>query len=170
MGSLTTRSGPNTVQAVAKATLVWSSHLQGAKHRAGTWGDKPCGKGVSSLAGTSLIPHGSVPAALARVFNLAALAPAELKAVMAATQVNEVWGVGRRIAAQLKDSGVHTALDLARLDAAIVRRRWSVVLERTVRELQGMACIALEHVLLLKQEQRTPAYTTCLADMPTART
>jgi DNA polymerase V len=40
-------------------------------------------------------------------------------------------------------------LDLMRMDPATVRRRWSVVLERTVRELQGLSCIALE-------EQPTP--------------
>ena len=56
----------------------------------------------------------------------------------------EVWGVGRKIAAQLKDAGIETVLDLARLDPATVRRRWSVVLERTVRELQDMPCIGLD--------------------------
>lgn len=35
-------------------------------------------------------------------------------------------------------------LDLVRLDPATVRQRWSVVLERTVRELQGQPCITLE--------------------------
>ena len=55
-------------------------------------------------------------------------------------------------AAQLKEGGVHTALDLARLDPAVVRRRWSVVLERTVRELRGMACIGLDQVPPSKRE------------------
>lgn len=31
-------------------------------------------------------------------------------------------------------------LDLARLEPSMVRSRWSVVLERTVRELQEIAC------------------------------
>ena len=48
--------------------------------------------------------------------------------MLAGTAVNEVWGVGRHIAAQLSESGIHTVLDLARLDPAMVRRRWSVVL------------------------------------------
>lgn len=46
--------------------------------------------------------------------------------------------------AQLETCGIHNALDLAQLDPTTVRRRWSVVLERTVRELQGVPCIALE--------------------------
>ena len=81
---------------------------------------------------------------MARVCNLAALPAADLDAVLQATEVGEVWGVGRRIAKQLNDCGITNVLELARLDPATVRRRWSVVLERTVRELQGQACIVME--------------------------
>jgi DNA polymerase V len=66
---------------------------------------------------------GRYAAALARVCNLAALAPPALQEVLAATEMREVWGVGRRIAAQLNDSSIHTALELAWLDPAMVRRR-----------------------------------------------
>lgn len=34
----------------------------------------------------------------------------------------------------------------------MVKRRWSVVLERTVRELQGTDCMGLEHEPPAKQE------------------
>lgn len=95
---------------------------------------------------------GSYPSELARVCNLASLDRETLDGVLAATPVDEVWGVGRRIGAQLKEGGVHTVLDLARLDLGTVRQRWSVVLERTVRELQGQACTALEEVAPDKQE------------------
>jgi DNA polymerase V len=78
--------------------------------------------------------------------------PAELEAVMAATAVNEVWGVGRQITKQLTQSGINTVLDLVRLDPAMVKRRWSVMLERTVRELQGLPCIDLDHAPAPKQE------------------
>ena len=47
----------------------------------------------------------------------------DLDDVLAATLVDEVWGVGRKIAAQLNEGGVHTVLDLARLDPATSRRR-----------------------------------------------
>ena len=71
---------------------------------------------------------------------------------MAATAVNEVWGVGRQISKQLNEGGIHTVLDLVRLDPATVRSKWSVVLERTVRELQGIPCIDLEHSPASKKE------------------
>jgi len=95
---------------------------------------------------------GSYPPELARVCNLAALPAADLDAVLQATDVGEVWGIGRRIAKQLRDEGVVDVLQLIEIDPATIRRRWSVVLERTVRELQGQACIAMEDAPPPKQE------------------
>ena len=118
------------------------------------WTGIPCGIGMGStktlaklanhIAKTAERKPGSYPAELAQVCNLAALPAQDLDDVLRLTLVDEVWGVGRKIAAQLHEGGVHTVLDLVRMDAATVRRRWSVVLERTVRELQGMPCIELD--------------------------
>ena len=122
--------------------------------RINQWVGIPCGVGIGQtktlaklanhIAKTAERKPGSYPAELAQVCNLAALPPQDLDEVLATTLVEEVWGVGRKLAAQLHEGGVHTVLDLARLDPATVRRRWSVVLERTVRELQGMQCIDLD--------------------------
>ena len=95
---------------------------------------------------------GSYPAELAQVADLAALPASDFDAVLAATDLSEIWGIGRRIGAQLKAADLHTALDVVRMDPATARRRWSVVLERTVRELQGQSCIALEDAPAPKKE------------------
>ena len=58
--------------------------------------------------------------------------------------VNKVWGIGRGLTEQLKDFEVKTAYDLSQLDPRAVRKRFSVVAERTVRELNGISCIPLE--------------------------
>jgi DNA polymerase V len=63
-----------------------------------------------------------------------------------------VWGIGRRISQQLREGGIQTVQDLVRMDPATVRRAWSVVLERTVRELQGMPCIGLDDAPQPKKE------------------
>lgn len=60
--------------------------------------------------------------------------------------VSEVWGVGRRLTQKLAGLGVRTAEDLALLHPKIARKRFSVVLERTVRELNGESCIDLEEI------------------------
>lgn len=113
---------------------------------------KTLAKLANHIAKTAERKPGSYPAELAQICNLAALEPTARNAVLAATPVEEVWGVGRRIAAQLKEGGTHTVLDLARMDLATVRQRWSVVLERTVRELQGQSCVDLQDLAPDKQE------------------
>lgn len=60
--------------------------------------------------------------------------------------VGEVWGVGRRMKAHLAPLGISTAWDLAQADARALGQRFSVVLEKTARELAGTPCLALEEV------------------------
>lgn len=118
------------------------------------WTGLPCGIGIGSTKTLAKLANhvaksaerkpGSYPGHLARVCNLSALSPQDLQAILAATPVGEIWGVGRRIGAQLAEGGILSALDLANIDPATVRRKWSVVLERTVRELRGTSCISLD--------------------------
>ena len=67
----------------------------------------------------------------------------ELDDLLAATVVGEECGVGWRISPQLSEGGIRTSLDLTRIDLATVKRCFSVVLERTVWELQSTLCIDL---------------------------
>lgn len=69
---------------------------------------------------------------------------ADRKALMQRLPVTEIWGVAGRLGARLAGLGIYTAADLAAADPAIMRRRFSVVLERTIRELNGVPCIAFE--------------------------
>ncbi len=129
------------------------------------WVGVPCGIGIgrtktlaklaNHIAKTAERKPGSYPAQLAQVCNLEVLSPSERASVLAATQVGEVWGVGKRISQQLTAAGIKTVQDLAHMDPATVRRGWSVVLERTVRELQGMPCIGLDELPAPKKEIAT---------------
>lgn len=56
--------------------------------------------------------------------------------------VGEVWGVGRRLTEKLNALGINTALQLAQANTAFIRKNFSVILERTVRELNGESCIS----------------------------
>lgn len=95
---------------------------------------------------------GSYPEHHAQVCHLGAVSEEERQELLQATEVGEVWGVGRRIGAQLQEAGIKTAWDLARLNPAAVRARWSVVLEKTVRELQGVPCFTFEDQPAAKQQ------------------
>ena len=126
------------------------------------WTGIPCGVGIASTKTLAKLANyiakaadrkpGSYPQSMAIVCNLETLPASDRDALFAATDVGEVWGVGRRTGQQLNAAGVQTVLDLARLSPAMVRSRWSVMLERTVRELQGEPCISLEEAPAAKQQ------------------
>jgi DNA polymerase V len=72
--------------------------------------------------------------------------------LMALVDVSEVWGVGRRIAKKLNAMGINTALQLADAPTPLIRKHFSIVLERTVRELRGEPCFELEEFAPTKQQ------------------
>ncbi len=72
--------------------------------------------------------------------------PSRRDRLLQMTEVSEVWGVGRRLTARLKPLGIKTAWDLAQYDPASLRQQFSVVLEKTARELRGISCLHLAEV------------------------
>lgn len=78
--------------------------------------------------------------------------PVRTEKLLSRQPVEEVWGVGRRLSKKLNAMGIITALELARSNPASIRKNFSVVLERTVRELKGESCIALEEAPPAKQQ------------------
>mgnify|MGYP005884922143 FL=1 len=78
--------------------------------------------------------------------------PQRQRKLMALLPVSEVWGIGRRIGKKLEAMGIGTVLQLAESDIRFIRKHFTVVLERTVRELRGEPCLALEEFAPAKQE------------------
>jgi DNA polymerase V len=72
--------------------------------------------------------------------------------LMALLPVSEVWGIGGKLTKRLNELGIHTALQLADASPKMLRRQFSVVIERTVAELNGESCLALEDVAANKKE------------------
>jgi DNA polymerase V len=72
--------------------------------------------------------------------------------VLRNTAVSEVWGVGKRMKAHLAAMNIHTAMDLAQAEARTLRDRFSVVIEKTARELAGIPCLELSEADPPKQE------------------
>lgn len=72
--------------------------------------------------------------------------------VLRNTEVKEVWGIGRRMTAHLEAMGIRTAMDLTKADPWTLRQKFSVVVEKTARELAGTPCLELEEAVPPKQE------------------
>lgn len=77
--------------------------------------------------------------------------PSRRDRLLQMTDVSEVWGVGRRLTARLQPLGIKTAWDLAQYDPGSLRRHFSVVLEKTARELRGISCLQLEEAVPPRQ-------------------
>lgn len=58
--------------------------------------------------------------------------------------VSEVWGVGRKHSKKLQSMGINTVLDLACAEPREMQKKFSIVMARTIYELQGISCIEIE--------------------------
>ncbi|BCK87787.1 protein UmuC [Sideroxyarcus emersonii] len=76
----------------------------------------------------------------------------QLSSLFAGIEVGEVWGIGRRISARLSELGIETVEDLRQADPEYIRQQFSVVVERTVKELNGIPCIELEEASAPRQQ------------------
>lgn len=71
---------------------------------------------------------------------------------LAHVPIGDVWGVGRRLAPQLRKLGIFTAAELACADARIIRDKFSVVLAKTAEELAGLPRLDWEDLPADKQQ------------------
>ena len=76
----------------------------------------------------------------------------DINQALEATPVGEIWGVGRRLNRKLSMAGINNALQLSYAPPQDIRKRFSIVLERTVRELNGERCLEIEDVSPTKKQ------------------
>ncbi|CAG8871138.1 Protein UmuC [Pseudomonas fluorescens] len=78
--------------------------------------------------------------------------PAKRDWVLKKCEVSAVWGIGRRMTAHLREMKIISAWDLSRADPWTLRKTFSVVIEKTARELAGTPCLELDEPDPPKQE------------------
>lgn len=78
------------------------------------------------------------------VFDLEVLTPDDQEIWLQRLPVEEVWGIGYRIAKALREAGIETVADLKNADSKGLRQNFSVVVERIVEELRGVSCLSLD--------------------------
>ncbi|QCO29047.1 Y-family DNA polymerase [Mycobacteroides abscessus] len=106
------------------------------------WLSLPVTVGVATTKTLAKIGSHHAKADPAGICDLTTYSPAALDELLANTATADVWGVGTRTTARLAELGVHTALDLKHLDPRTMRHLFTVTGERTVRELNSIACNA----------------------------
>lgn len=78
--------------------------------------------------------------------------PKQSENILKQMAVNDVWGIGRKIALRLKQQGIHSAFQLSTLCPKAIRKQFSVVTERTINELNGISCLTWDDVKAPKKE------------------
>lgn len=86
------------------------------------------------------------------VCNFKEMPVEEIDQILASIEVGEVWGIGRKLNAHLQGGGIQTVKQLRDFDILRLRRRFGVVMERTVRELRGEPCLEMAEVSPPKQQ------------------
>lgn len=78
--------------------------------------------------------------------------PEKWEWVLRRLPVTKVWGIAKRTAKRLEPLQIHSAWDLAAADPKVVRRHTNVCIEKTILELRGQPCFAIEEQPPAKQQ------------------
>jgi DNA polymerase V len=66
--------------------------------------------------------------------------------VLAETKVEDLWGVGRKIAVRLRKEGIVNALQLKAASDELIRKKFTIMGLRLVHELRGIECLSVEEI------------------------
>lgn len=86
------------------------------------------------------------------VLDLTALSEPVIDNLLRQVAVGDVWGIGKKLEQQLNAMQIKTAFDLKYANLKSLRKRFSVVMERLILELNGQACLSLDAVASAKQQ------------------
>jgi DNA polymerase V len=86
------------------------------------------------------------------VFNYNDLTESQQTRLLSQIAVDEVWGIGRRLSNRLAAHHINTAQELRAAHTPTLRAEFGVVVEKTQRELHGIACAELQDQVSDKQE------------------
>ncbi|OFW80323.1 MAG: DNA-directed DNA polymerase [Pseudomonadales bacterium RIFCSPHIGHO2_12_FULL_40_16] len=86
------------------------------------------------------------------VCNLVHMDQCSAETLLAQVDVSDVWGVGRQNCKKLNAMGIQSVLDLINANPKEIKKQFSIVMEKTVLELQGLSCIDLTDDAVAKKQ------------------
>lgn len=131
-----------------------SSYAQDMRITILKWIGLPCCVGIGSSKTEAKIANHIAKKypAFNSVCNLVDMDLCNKEAFLSEIDVSEVWGVGRKHSKKLQGMGINSVFDLACTDPREMKKKFSIVMARTVAELQGISCIEIEHTPQTKQQ------------------
>ena len=86
------------------------------------------------------------------VVNFNDMPTAKFTNIIKNIEVREVWGVGKKLTPQLNALDIHTVYDLKRANPELMRRKFSVLMAKTINELNGNPCIEIQELSQPKKQ------------------
>lgn len=81
------------------------------------------------------------------VCDLTSMSDSELDGLLEKLEVDKVWGVGSRLKEKLERVGISNVLRLKQADTKRIRDQFGVILERTIKELNGEVWLEIDEML-----------------------
>ena len=131
--------------------LNLTDYCRGIKERVKKWTGIPVSIGIAETKTLAKVANRIAKkfAKTEGVLNLTG--SAYLNEALKRTEIEDLWGVGRRWGKRLRERGIDTAFDLKKADEYWIKKEFGIVLMRTVLELRGQSCILLECAVPSKQ-------------------
>lgn len=106
------------------------------------------------------------------VCDFTSMSQSDLDSIMQKLPLSKVWGIGGKLEAKLNKLGVHDVLRLKQADPKRIRDEFGVLLERTIKELNGESWLELDETLQeAKQVMSSRSFGTrvsCLQELEEA--
>ncbi len=71
--------------------------------------------------------------------------------ILSKTNIEDVWGIGRKLTRYFKEKGIESALDFKNISENFVRKEKGVLTARTVLELRGVKCYNIDNNEIIKK-------------------
>lgn len=129
-------------------------HSYGAEIRRAVWKETRLPVGVGFGSTPTLAKAANHAAKKLPGYNGVAVVvdKASRKEVLSQMSVTDVWGIGNRLGKRLNVMGISNAWDLANQSPKAMRSQFSVLVERTVNELNGIVCLNWDEIKQAKKE------------------
>ena len=70
----------------------------------------------------------------------------KLETILSGANVEDIWGIGKKVSAKLNTLGIFNAKQLSEADPNFIKTKLSVNIEKILYELRGISCFGLETV------------------------
>lgn len=131
------------------------AHAQAMRHQVRQWVGIPVCVGIAETKTLAKLANHCAKKGFAgadSVCDFGRLSDTDQSVLFSTIEVGEIWGIGRQLSKQLIARGIDTVEALRTADAKVLRREFSVTMERIVAELNGESCVGLEDVAPAKQQ------------------